>query len=126
VTGDEITLTLPRERGFYGVADLVLGGLAARLDVTLEDLEDLELAVAGLLERMHGDEPVTLRLAIDEHAIRAAVGPEPGEPIRSELANDAGQGIGLRRLLDAVVDQVDVVQDNGVEWVEVTKTVRRA
>ena len=34
---DEIRLTLPRERPFYGIAHLVLGGLAVRLDLTVRD-----------------------------------------------------------------------------------------
>jgi len=39
---DEITLTVPRERPFYRVAHLVLGGLAVRLDLTYDTLEDLQ------------------------------------------------------------------------------------
>ena len=38
---DEITLTLPRQRDFHRVAHLVLGGLAVRLELTIETLEDL-------------------------------------------------------------------------------------
>ena len=48
---DEITLTLPREPDFQSVAHLVLGGLAARLNLTLENLEDLQLALTALLAR---------------------------------------------------------------------------
>ena len=41
---DEITLTIPRDRALYGVAHLVLGGLGIRLNLTIEHLEDLQLA----------------------------------------------------------------------------------
>ena len=39
---DEIALTLPADEAFHSVAHLVLGGLAARLDLTVETLEELE------------------------------------------------------------------------------------
>ena len=42
---------MPRERPYYGVAHLVLGGVASRLDLTVEHLEELELALDGLLDR---------------------------------------------------------------------------
>jgi hypothetical protein len=48
---DEITLTLPREPEFHRVAHLVLGGLAVRLNLTIENLEDLELALDAILGR---------------------------------------------------------------------------
>jgi len=51
VSGDEICLTLPADEAFHGVAHLVLGGLAVRLDLTYENLQDLELALDALLER---------------------------------------------------------------------------
>ena len=46
---DEIVLTLPRDREFHGVAHLVVGGLGSRLDLTIEHLEDLQLALEALL-----------------------------------------------------------------------------
>ena len=47
MTADEITLALPRERPFFGVAHLVLGGLAVRLDLGFEQLEDLQVALTS-------------------------------------------------------------------------------
>ena len=55
---DEITLTIPRDRALYGVADLVLGGLGIRLNLTIEHLEDLQLALETALDRVRAD-PVT-------------------------------------------------------------------
>jgi hypothetical protein len=80
---DEITLTMPRERRFYRVAHLVLGGLAARHDVTLEHLDDLQVAVAGLLDGPAGQGDVTLRLRIEGDRIHASVG--PFDDVRGEL-----------------------------------------
>ena len=61
---DEIVLTIPRERRFYGVAHLVLGGLGSRLNLTLEHLEDLQLGLDSLLAQQDGQEDVTLRIRV--------------------------------------------------------------
>src|ERR1700675_4539143 len=119
---DEITLTLPREKEFYGVAHLVLGGLATRLDATYEHLEDLQLALDTLLESERGDGEVTLKLRVDEGAITVEVGPFKGT-VRDELERDAGNAVGLRRILDTVGDRGELGQRGGSTWVTVTKTV---
>ncbi len=49
---DEITLTIPRDPGFHGVAFLVLGGLASRLGLTVENFADLEIALNSILDRL--------------------------------------------------------------------------
>jgi hypothetical protein len=121
---DQITLTMPRERPFFGVARLVLGGLATRLDVTVEHLEDLELALDGLLERSDGADPITISLGVDGDELRARVGPFRGEDVRAELAGDPGETMSLRRLLDAVVDRYEVADADGGAWVELGKRVR--
>jgi hypothetical protein len=123
VIGDEISLTLPRERSYYRIAELVLGGLAARHEVTLEHLEDLELALESLLERLDGEGPAVVRLRVEDGALRAAVGPYD-DRLRVELEREAGSDIGLRRLLDAVVDRYEIVDADGGHWVELTKTAR--
>jgi anti-sigma regulatory factor (Ser/Thr protein kinase) len=119
---DEITLTLPREKEFYGVAHLVLGGLATRLDATYEHLEDLQLALDTLLESEGGDGEVTLTLRVDEGAITAEVGPFQGT-VRDELEREPGNAVGLRRILDTVVDRVELGEREGSTWVTVTKMV---
>ena len=50
---DTITLTIPAERRFLGVVNLVLGGLGSRLDLSFERVDDLQLAVDSVLA--HGD-----------------------------------------------------------------------
>jgi hypothetical protein len=123
---DEISLTLPRSRPFYRVAHLVVGGLAVRLDLTFEHLEDIQLALAGLLDRPGADGDVTVTVRVEGETIRASVGPFADESLRGELESDAGDELGLRRLLDTVVDRVEVGEGEGGQWVELTKTVRVA
>jgi hypothetical protein len=123
---DQITLTMPRERPFFGVARLVLGGLAARLDVTVESLEDLELALDGLLERRDGGSEITVELEVDGSELHARVGPFGDRAIRTELEGDPGDSIGLRRLLDTVVDEYEISDAADGTWVELQKRFERA
>jgi len=49
VTTDEIRLVIPAEEDFRPIAHLVTGGLAMRLDVTYDDLDDLQVGIEALL-----------------------------------------------------------------------------
>jgi hypothetical protein len=124
MSSDEIRLTMPRKRSYYGVAHLVLGGVAARLDLTVEHLEELELALDGLLDRHDGSDEVTLTLRVHGGDLQAEVGPF-GKELRSELAGDPGEALSLRRLLDAVVDGYEVDERDDGSWIELRKQVRR-
>jgi hypothetical protein len=123
---DQITLTMPRERPFFGVARLVLGGLATRLDVTVEHLEDLELALDALLERRDGPPEVTVALGVEEKELQASVGPFRDGQLRAELEGEPADSLSLRRLLDAVVDSYQVVDRDGSTWVDLTKRFEQA
>jgi hypothetical protein len=123
---DQITLTMPRERPFFGVARLVLAGLATRLGVTVESLEDLELALDGLLERRDGGEEITVTLDIAGDELHARVGPFSGDGLRAELEGDPGESLSLRRLLDAVVDGYEITQQDDGVWLELRKRSERA
>jgi anti-sigma regulatory factor (Ser/Thr protein kinase) len=116
---DVVTLQLPRDREFHGVAHLVLGGLAARLDLTYDVLEDMTTAIDELLERRDTGEDVTLSLEIEEKAIVTVVGPFQGDIGEELRASD--EGLGLRRVLETVVDHVDVSERDGRQWVELRK-----
>ena len=122
---DQITLTMPRERPFFSVARLVLGGLATRLDVTVESLEELELALDGLLERRDGGEEITVSLDIADDELHARVGPFSGDALRAELEGEPGESLSLRRLLDTVVDDYELSQGDGGVWLEMSKRAER-
>jgi hypothetical protein len=122
LSGDEISLTLPADEEFRGVAHLVLGGLAVRLDLTFESLEDLELALDALLERTRGDEDVTVRVRLFDGELRTTVGPLAS--VSAELENGAGDSLNLSRILSAVCDSVTIEERDGAEWVELTKRVQ--
>jgi hypothetical protein len=118
MTGDMITLTIPREQPFHEVAHLVLGGVAARLNLTFESIDDLETALEAVLERASEDGEVTVELRLDERAIVTRVGPFTVDTLRDELDRD-DDSVGLRRILDTVLDGYEL--DDG--WLVLTKNV---
>jgi hypothetical protein len=122
VTPDEITLTIPRDRALYTVAHLVLGGLGIRLNLTIEHLEDLQLALDAVLERSREKEPVTIAISIKEGRLETAIGPMR-DGVRDELEAAEGEDVGLRRILDTLVDGVELTPRNGADWVKLTKVV---
>jgi anti-sigma regulatory factor (Ser/Thr protein kinase) len=123
LTADEITLRLPRERPFFGVAYLVVGGLAVRLDLSFEQLEDLQVALGELFEQRETEREITLSVRVEGDTIHTLVGPFDGS-LEQELARDAGDSVGLRRVLETVVDGVEVTDRDGQPWVELTKAMK--
>jgi len=118
---DTVEITIPRERDFSIVAELVIGGIAARHDVTLEVLDDLQLAIASVLENDEADDgEVRVLLQVGGDRIDVSVGPL-GERTVTELESDAGETLGLRRLLDTTVDDAIVSRRDGGAWVDLRK-----
>ncbi|HEY2326739.1 MAG TPA: hypothetical protein VGH52_04560 [Gaiellaceae bacterium] len=103
---DEIVLTIPTAPGFDRVAHLVLSGIAVRLNLTIENLEDLQLALDALLDpSANGDVTVTLRVRDSEMV--ASVGPLSAR-VLDELEDDDAEALGRRRVLESTVDDVHV------------------
>jgi hypothetical protein len=114
-SADAITLSIPHAKPYHGVARLVLGGLAARLELSYEHLEDLQLAVESVLERdgcVAGDE-VTLRLFVEPDAVAMTIGPLDRAVLRADLEREADDGIPLSRLLSTLVEEVTLEDVDG-------------
>ena len=116
---DEIRLVLPAQEDFHPVAHLVVGGLAARLELTFEQLEDLQVAVEALLGCRDDDGDVSVIVSVEPDTVRTTVGPFPAQAL-AELKSDTGE-FGLRRVLDTVTDSVQVEERDGGAWVALTK-----
>ena len=121
---DRIVLTIPREREFGAVADLVIAGLGSRHDFTVEAIDDMQLALETLVEHDEQGDELTVRLEIEDGTLEAVVGPFERDAITAELQARGDDGsLGLRRVLETTVDTVRIAEhDNGC-WVELRKTV---
>jgi hypothetical protein len=119
---DKITLTIPCDRALYSVAHLVVSGLGIRLNLTIEHLEDLQLALDAVLERAQVSEEVTITLRVRNGEIETAIGPLL-DGVGEELEATDGEEVGLRRILDTLVDRVELAPGEGGDWVTLTKAV---
>ena len=118
---DEFTIHIPRERPFSAVADLVVGGIAARHDVTLDVLDDVQLALDALLEHDDADDgEVGIVIRVAGETIEASIGPL-AQKTAAALEEDAGDGVGLRRLLETTMDSVSLSDRDGGPWVDLRK-----
>ena len=116
---DEIVLVVPAQEDFRPIVHLVVGGLAVRLDLTMDVLDDLQVALDALLARRDDDGDVTVRVVFDEKAMRATVGPLP-VAIRDDFERD-GNELGLRRVLETVCETFEVEERDGDAWIELVK-----
>jgi anti-sigma regulatory factor (Ser/Thr protein kinase) len=132
---DTVALSFPRDSRYYAVARLVVGGMAAPLQMSYDALDDLQLAISSLLDHedlatqgasTDGLGDVRLRLEVDEHQLVAALGSFAEGSLDRAFERSAQQGgeLGLRRLLDTIVDDVRVESEDDGEWVTLTKRVK--
>jgi hypothetical protein len=121
---EEIVLTLPRQRRYYDVAHLVVGGLAARLDLTVDTLSDLQTALDGLLPREQPEGDVTVMLRLDEDALAGRIGPFDSALLQRELAN-GGDGYGTKLVLDTVFESYRVAEEDDGAWVDFTMAMEK-
>ena len=122
---DTITLTLPHAKPYHGVARLVVGGLAARLDLSYEHLEDLQLALESVLERdgyVRGDE-VTVALHVSPESVVMEIAPIDPVELSADLEPGAADGIPLSRLLAALVEEVELEESGGLHRLRLEKRV---
>lgn len=121
---DEITLVIPAQEEFRRVAQLVVGGLGARLDLTYEDLDDLQTALDALFDCREDDGDLRVVVDVTDGCVRSTVGPFAGGQL-DELDGDRS-GLGLRRVLETVTDAFEVERDGARTWVVLTKKTKAA
>jgi len=122
---DEIRLVMPAEEEFRPIAHLVTGGLALRLDLTYDDLEDLQVAVEALVGLRDDDDELVIVLAAEDSLLRAEIGPFDPDA----LQDDEGPGssaLDLSRVLDTVADTHEIDSRDGRAWVQLSKRIATA
>jgi hypothetical protein len=125
---EAIRLTLPHDERFLTVARIVVGGLAARLDLPYESLDDLQLGVESVLseERYAVGGQVTIAIEIGNRLIRISIAPLDMEAIEADLRPSSDE-LGLNVLLPTVVDAVRFEHSNdGERWLVLEKQIPRA
>jgi hypothetical protein len=119
VPPEAVALEAPLGRAWEPLVRLVLGGIAHRIDLGFQELDDLQLAVERLLAEAGAQETVQLAFEVTERSVRIRVG-----PLRESAIADALRGpesapgeLTLRRVLQTVVDSFGVEQAAGGEIV---------
>ena len=118
---DEIVLKLPREARWHSVVYLVLAGLAARLELTVEDIEDWQLALTELLGRERPDGRLELVFRASPDQLETRFGPAD-DRLLTELECQK-DGVCLQRVLSTLTDSVEVAQSGGEHWVVLRKAI---
>jgi anti-sigma regulatory factor (Ser/Thr protein kinase) len=127
---DTITLTVPYDRPYQGVVRLVVGGLASRLELSLEDVEDVQLALETLLadDSYAAGETVTLTVAVGDGELDVSVGPLERAALERALESEPEpeRGVGLGRVLRTAMGGYEVEARDGAGWVRMRKRVPAA
>jgi hypothetical protein len=91
-----------------------------RLDVTYDDLDDLQVAIEALLALRDDTDELVVALSADDGVLHAALGPFAPEAVH---AGESSAGIDLHRVLDTVCDTHEVEERDDGAWVELTKKI---
>ena len=118
-SAEEIRLVIPAEEEFRPIVRLVTGGLASRLDVTFDDLEDIQVAVDAVLALRDDDGDLTVVLSAERGIVRVEVGPFEPEVLDPSDASDGG--LDLQLVLETVCDTHEFELREDGAWVELTK-----
>jgi serine/threonine-protein kinase RsbW len=93
VTKADVELKIPADSAYLAVLRTATAGLAARLDFTLDDIEDLRIAVdeacAMVLPQARLDADLTCAFTLEEHRLTVAVSAPcdaPSQPSREGFA----------------------------------------
>ena len=119
---DTISIRIPASPEYLQVVRLIASGLASRLRFTIDDIEDLKIAVDELSAYLTGAQgrEGTLEISFDIHDDRIDIRGEghfaTGTKVRTELTEMS------RMILQTVVDAAELQQLDGTPIFRLTKT----
>ena len=105
---ETILLTIPAGSRGAGVMALVLGGLGSRLGLSIDRVDELNLA-ADVLGSAALHERLELAMTVEDDRLLIQIGPLEDGVVRDEAR---------RRVLEPLVDRVDAVSRAGQEYAE--------
>lgn len=117
---EEIRLVIPAEEDFRPIVHLVTGGLASRLDITYDDLEDIQVAVDAVLALRDDDGDLTVVLNTAPGLLSAAIGPFDQSALPPE---ETSSNLSLARVLGTCCDSHEVDWRDDGAWIEMTKRI---
>jgi len=123
MTAEEVRIVIPAEEDFRRLVHLVAGGLGSRLDVTYDDLEDIQVAVDAVLALRDDDGDLTVVFSAEPGIVRTEIGPFEAEALQAAEASDGG--LDLQRVLETVCDTHEFESREDGAWVELTKRTAR-
>ena len=121
---DRVSIKIPASPAYLQVVRLIASGLASRLGFTIDDIEDLKIAVDELSAYLTGAQgrEGTLDIAFvidgDRIDITGAGTFTAGIKVRTELTQFS------RQILDTVADSSSLHQDDGVPTFTLSKAKR--
>jgi len=122
---DTISIRIPASPAYLQVVRLIAAGLASRLRFTIDEIEDLKIAVDELSAYLTGaqgrDGTLEVAFEIDEDVIRIRGRGRfaPGQKIRTDLTDFS------KMILQTVVDSASLEQTNGSPTFELTKSKQK-
>jgi serine/threonine-protein kinase RsbW len=119
---DEVRLTLPSSAEFLRLARVTASGLASRMGFTVDEVEDLRLAIDELCFALTGNNPpegtVELRYSVldrDRLEVQGFGHFNGAEPLPLTLTEFS------ERILDALVDEHELRTDSGLPMFRLVK-----
>jgi serine/threonine-protein kinase RsbW len=121
---ETVAIRIPASPAYVQVVRLVAAGLASRLKFTIDDIEDLKIAVDELCAYLTGAQgregDIDIRFTVTDDRIEiAGTGIlAPGQKIRTDLTEFS------RMILDTVVDSATLHNTNGRPAFNLVKSKR--
>jgi len=121
---ERIDLEVPATLNALPTVRMVLGGLAARLDFSLDDLEDIYLATDEVLRTaLDADalDRLSVEMLVDDGVLRFAAGTFKSAKLRADVTIHAEDCLDLCMLLRRTVDDVVFEDDGGAYRIVLVK-----
>ena len=121
---ERIDLEVPATLNALSTVRMVLGGLGARLDFSLDDLEDLYLATDELLRTALDADALdrwSVEMLVDAGVLRFAAGTFKSAKLRADVSIHAEDCLDLCMLLRRTVDDVVLEDEDGAYRIVLVK-----
>lgn len=104
MTTHTVSLTIPRDADLLPLFSMILGGIAIRRNLSLENLDDLQLAVDSVLADESGGRPdISMAVALYEEGLDIRLSPLTQQDLRDTLQLGAVPPGATDRCLDVCV-----------------------